>query len=340
MVNMENIFSRAWGALDRRPLLQNGKKASLLSLIGPDVWAGIIAAIAIFAFIFFRGGKVEVFTSSIILPLVGILIASLFAVVKHVRAKDSPTPLAAEIVNAIRYWGAMVFMVFVYENLRSGIDQSNDKLIDDWLLRVDVALFGIEPTVWLQRWYHPVAVDIMAMVYATYFAVPALVLFFLYLKGRRTEFRVLATSVVITLALGYVGYLLFPASPPRFSIIDQYTSPVVLKGLFFHNTAQEIWDKASTASHFCAFPSLHVGLSSTGMFWGIRFRRLIPGKGWTIGILGVVTLALWFSTLYLRHHWFADIIAGWLVAAVAALGGWVSMKVWSRFNGAHGPSRP
>lgn len=296
---------------------------------GPDIWVGAVAAIVLFAIIIFRRGKLEIFTSSIILPFVGILIMAVYAFIRHSRS-GGKVAMWSEMIKAIRYWGSLIFMVFVYENLRSGIDQSDVNLIDDWLMKVDVAMFGVEPTIWLQRLYHPFAVDIMAMFYATYFFIPVVVMFLLYIRSRMHEFRVLITATVITLALGYVGYLAFPASPPRFALLDRFTDPVVLQGLFFHNAVQEIWDKASTASHFCAFPSLHVGLSSTGLFWGLMYRELLPGRWWTLGVLIILALMLWFSTLYLRHHWFADIIAGWLVAAAASAGGWLIAGLWEK----------
>ncbi len=303
------------------------RKTAARAWLGPDAAVGFVAAIVLFAIIIVRRGRLEIFSSSILLPLACILIMVVYAFVRHARS-GGRFAMGAELLRTARCWGSLVFMVFVYENLRSGLDQSDVNRIDDWLMEVDIAMFGVEPTVWLQRWYHPLATDIMAMIYATYFVMPVVVMFLLYVKDNMREFRVLMTAIIITLALGYIGYLAFPASPPRFSIIDRFTDPVVLKGLFFHNTVQEMWDKASTSSHFCAFPSLHVGLSGTGMVWAFAYWRKLPGRWWTVGVLTFVTLMLWFSTLYLRHHWFADIIAGWLVAAAASAGGWMLVRLW------------
>jgi membrane-associated phospholipid phosphatase len=304
-------------------------KAAILSWMSPDILAGAAASVVLFSIIYFRKGRIEIFTSSIVLPLCCVAAAVIVELIKHWRTKAGSGPWT-DTAGALRAWGGLVLMVFVYENLRSGIDQSGSRLIDAWLLKADVALFGVEPTVWLQRWYHPLVVDMMAMFYATYFAIPVSVLFILYMKNRTTEFRVLATAVVLTLALGYAGYLVFPASPPRFSIADRFTDPAVLSGVFFHNRVQQIWDSASTSAHFCAFPSLHVGLSSTGVLWAFVYRRHLPGRTCTASILGFVSLMLWFSTLYLRHHWFADIAAGWLVAAAASAAGYGSVMLLKR----------
>jgi len=91
-----------------------------------------------------------------------------------------------------------------------------------------------------------------------------------------------------------------------------------------------MWDKASTAASFCAFPSLHVGLSSIGAFWGIKYRNLLPQKIMVVSFLILTTVLLWFSTLYLRHHWFADIIAGWIVAGIASLLGYFLSYLWEK----------
>ena len=341
-------------------------------MFGPDLLIGILSSVVLFIFIFFKNGYLELFTSSIILPLIGVIILLLLAFIKHKRflnstihndlknygyttqerADQGTTKSRSEAYETIRrsdetrsnegmrsygvvdnsfrsefyhtlsLWGSLIVMIFVYENLRSGIDHQKKHLIDHYLMKIDVMIFGVVPSVWLQHWYHPIAVDIMSVFYALYFLIPCSVLFLLYMKGHIREFKIIATSMVITLALGYMCYIIFPASPPRFSPLLTFTNPVELRGMFIFNAAQHIWDKASTAASFCAFPSLHVGLSSIGALWGIKYRTLLPKKTWVVSLLLFTTGMLWFSTLYLRHHWFADVIAGWVIAGIASILGY------------------
>ena len=60
-----------------------------------------------------------------------------------------------------------------------------------------------------------------------------------------------------------------------------------------------------------AFPSLHaaVSLLSLGLAW--RFTRPL------FFILLPVALGLWVSTIYLRHHFVVDLIAGFALAPAA-----------------------
>lgn len=291
-------------------------------MLGPDLLIGIVSSVVLFIFIFFKNGYLELFTSSIILPLIGVIILLLLAFIKHKRFFKSTNSFKSEFYHTLSLWGSLIVMIFVYENLRSGIDHQKKHLIDHYLMKIDVMIFGVVPSVWLQHWYHPIAVDIMSVFYALYFLIPCSVLFLLYMKGHIREFKIIATSMVITLALGYMCYIIFPASPPRFSPLLTFTNPVELRGMFIFNAAQHIWDKASTAASFCAFPSLHVGLSSIGALWGIKYRTLLPKKTWVVSLLLFTTGMLWFSTLYLRHHWFADVIAGWVIAGIASILGY------------------
>jgi membrane-associated phospholipid phosphatase len=50
------------------------------------------------------------------------------------------------------------------------------------------------------------------------------------------------------------------------------------------------------------------------------------------------TLGLWISTIYLRHHYAVDLIAGWMLAPVAM---WIAPRVdgwWARRQVAYGYS--
>ena len=74
-----------------------------------------------------------------------------------------------------------------------------------------------------------------------------------------------------------------------------------------------------------AFPSLHTAASLVALVYAWRFARR-----WFYVLLPFV-LGLWVSTIYLRHHYFVDLLAGWILAPIAillALGG----LGWANFN--------
>ena len=47
--------------------------------------------------------------------------------------------------------------------------------IDEALYRMDLRLFGVEPTVWAGRFSHPLLTDWMSLAYGLYFVLPMVV---------------------------------------------------------------------------------------------------------------------------------------------------------------------
>lgn len=215
----------------------------------------------------------------------------------------------------LKHWSPLILLIFSYENLRNLIllikDGGN---ITPSLSQLDLWLFGVQPTVWLQNYVHPLLTDYLAITYAFFFVMPVIVTFELYLRGHLKAYYDMGTGMVLSFYLGFVGYIIFPATPPRFSIYNQYWLQKI-PGVFFH-FSQKIYDKAATTSYFCAFPSLHVTLSTIALLYAWRYAPLMKTKRLLFWCLLPFVVSLWFSTVYLRHHWTGDIIAGWILAFI------------------------
>jgi membrane-associated phospholipid phosphatase len=59
------------------------------------------------------------------------------------------------------------------------------------------------------------------------------------------------------------------------------------------------------------FPSLHCAVSAYLLFFDLKWSR----RRFTLCVLPCI--GIWLSTIYLRYHYFVDIIAGFATAAVA-----------------------
>ncbi|MDR1510410.1 MAG: phosphatase PAP2 family protein, partial [Synergistaceae bacterium] len=59
------------------------------------------------------------------------------------------------------------------------------------------------------------------------------------------------------------------------------------------------------------FPSLHCAVSAYLIFFDLKWSRR------RFMFCVVPCLGIWFSTIYLRYHYFADILAGFAAAVVA-----------------------
>ena len=96
-------------------------------------------------------------------------------------------------------------------------------------MRIDLFLFGVQPTLWMQRWIVPWLTDLLSFAYLSYYFLPLILVFVLYLKKQPGLYPAL-----FVLALGYyvsfIGYILFPAVGPRYAMTSLYTVP--LEGSF------------------------------------------------------------------------------------------------------------
>jgi membrane-associated phospholipid phosphatase len=75
-----------------------------------------------------------------------------------------------------------------------------------------------------------------------------------------------------------------------------------------------------------AFPSMHTAISTLALVQAMRLRVRI----WPVMLPIVVLLQL--ATLYLRQHYFVDLVAGWGVAGVAIVGAGCLSRAWSRMR--------
>lgn len=212
----------------------------------------------------------------------------------------------------LRDWIPVVILIYSYENLRNLTHLFIKGDITPSLMKFDQLLFGAHPSLWLQKLSHPFLTDYLAVAYSLYFVFPFVIVVTLYLYRRFDAFFDVVGGMVLCMYIGFVCYVAFPASPPRFAIADQYWL-TNLQGVFF-GFSQSIYDQAAAASHWCAFPSLHVALSTLALLYSRRYSDLWGGRYRLFWILLPLVVSLWVATVYLRHHWFGDVLAGWILA--------------------------
>ena len=202
-----------------------------------------------------------------------------------------------------------VFAGNVYVNLHDMIAFFGAPDITRYLYEWDVKIFGVEPTIWAQRFAHPALTDFFTICYWLFYVLPPLLGLILYLRGEWQSFRETLVSIVICLYIGYLGYVLLPAGPPRYTIPQEFGP--ALHGLipFLDQTRAATSAVPLTAKG--AFPSLHCGVMFLAILLAWRHLR------WFFPIMLFFGLGLIAGTVYLRHHWVVDILAGILVALVA-----------------------
>src|SRR4029079_6492775 len=122
----------------------------------------------------------------------------------------------------------------------------------------DATLFGVQPTLDLQRIISPSLTNYLAIAYTSYFFVPPLLAAYLYVRGHVEEFRRFQLSLLVVIYGGFFAYITVPAIGPRFHLAGAYTVP--LTGSIYALTS-EATNKMQVIARDC-FPSLHTAIST------------------------------------------------------------------------------
>jgi membrane-associated phospholipid phosphatase len=266
------------------------------------------------------------------LSLMGLFaLASLLGNARQLLGPDRAQRWAAarQALGLVRDWLPFIACLWIYENLHDLTLWIRPDTVDAALARADEALFGVQPTLWLQRIVSPLLNDYMALAYMTYFVFPPLLAGWLYLRGHLREFKELQLGMLIAFYVGFLGYIAVPAVGPQLILREQYSVP--LEGWLFYQRIKQVVLSLQSFPRDC-FPSMHTAISSVTLFYYLRHRRLTPWPAALGPLVVALTASLWFSTVYLRYHWFVDVLAGWGVAALACAGGVQLVRRW--------PSRP
>lgn len=194
-----------------------------LAFLGPDFtfflfFLGVFIALGL---IF--GGRFHVAGEGSIVIVTG-LAAGLVGVRFFYRAHaivmntgDERARFYAAARRILRDWGPMILLVVVFENLHSYTGLIRKIPIDDKLYHLDLAVFGVEPSAWVGKHIAtPLLTDWFAMAYGLYFILPMILATALSVRGKRADFRELATSVVLHMCIGFTFFIIFPAGPPRY----------------------------------------------------------------------------------------------------------------------------
>lgn len=201
-----------------------------------------------------------------------------------------------------------VFCANVYANLHDLIRFYGAPDLTAALHEWDVRLFGVEPTIWAEQFARPLLTDFFTICYWLFYVLGPLLGLILYLKKDWPAFRLTMLSVVLCLYMGYVGYILWPASAPRLTISEAYS--VVLQGAPYLDWTQKLIAAVPLTARG-AFPSLHCAVALLAVLLAWRYLR------WFFWVQIPFAAGLILGTVYLRHHWAVDILAGFVLTFVA-----------------------
>jgi len=212
----------------------------------------------------------------------------------------------ASVGRVLRNWLPFLFFFMAYETFQSNLLPfvlGNDR--DAALLHVDRMMFGETPSVMMQALIAPSMTTAMTVAYFLHLLLPPFIAITWYYRDVAV-FRECLLAILVSAVFATAGYMAVPAVGPAAAFPRLFSKD--LNGEIY-KTVTLLIDTARAQRD--VFPSLHVGISAIVLFYA--WRR---GRAWFLAILPLV-LANWMSTIYLRYHYFIDVIAGWGTAALS-----------------------
>lgn len=208
----------------------------------------------------------------------------------------------------------IIFPVFsvliIFDSLGLIVHRINPQDIDYLLIRLDYIILGGYPTLYLERIMNPLLTDILQIAYSTYYFLPVVFGIVLKIKGREEDFQKSLFLILLCFYLSYIGYILFPALGPRYTIGHLHEGE--LRGFLFSGAIQDILNLLEGVKRD-AFPSGHTGIALIVLFLSFKYSRVL------FWIILIPVILLIFATVYCRYHYVIDVIGGILLMVVTVI---------------------
>lgn len=284
----------------------------LLFRLSPAVLMTVsfLIALLVLTFLFYR--KLP-YANTLILTYTSLL------VIQAILLKGLNQILAVKKSGLTEYLRNLVFPVIcvflIFDSLEWMVHYINPGDIDPLLIRLDYFIFHNHPTVMLEALHNPVLTDLLQLSYTTYYFLPIFLGIMLKLRKRDGEFDRSLFLILFCFYLSFIGYILFPALGPRYTI--SHLQAFDLKGFFAAEAIQELLNRLEGIKRD-AFPSGHTAVTLVVSMLAYRYH-----KGYFYITLPVVALLI-FATVYCRYHYVVDVLAGVLLA-------WATFFIGERF---------
>lgn len=250
-----------------------------------------------------------------LVPLLNIFLCFLIAyLVSHYESKQESEKSQRSISRFLRFWYPAFMILFCFKEIYLIMMSLNHPLCDDTLIKIDTWLFGFNPTQYFSMHSNPVAVEFFQIIYGIFYFMPVIYSAELYFWHRYDELKYAIFVILTGFYLSFLGYILFPAVGPRFTLHDFIHTDAELQGLFIAEAIRDIINFGESIplnvpnpqdyAQRDAFPSGHtiIIILITYLSHKIRSKSFYFYLPYSILML--------FSTIYLRYHYVIDLIGG------------------------------
>lgn len=212
--------------------------------------------------------------------------------------------------NRFRLLWNMVAVNFAFTSIKYVVPALGLTPMDSQLTSIDIQLIGCDLSIIAQQWYSKPLTEIMSLGYMLFIVFLFFSFFYYAIKADLPKLLAFCSSLFVIYAFGITGYTLVPAQGPYVYHANVLTVPV--EGYIF-TWLNSVMVAAGSAG-YDVFPSLHVAVGMYILLFYARYDRTL----WSIYLIPFILLTL--STIYLRYHYFIDIICGATLCLISFYG--------------------
>lgn len=214
----------------------------------------------------------------------------------------------------LHYYYVIPLIFITFKEIYVIISSIHSVDYDSLLISADHFIFGLNPTVFLYQFANPILTEILQIAYGTFFFLPIILAIEFHRTKEYDKFHFIIFSVVLGFFLSYLGYLIFPAVGPRFTLHDFDMTNIELPGLFLTNFLREIVNAGESIPSGTinpiavvqrdVFPSGHTQMTLIVMYLSVKLKS----KNKLFFLIDGTLLII--ATVYLRYHYVVDLIGG------------------------------
>lgn len=192
--------------------------------------------------------------------------------------------------------------------------------LDYYVLDLEQYIFGVQPTLWIQKFTTPWLTEWMMFSYVIYVPLYPILCGIIYFTRGELPMEEYFFTLGLTNFFCDIGFILFPVASPMYYIKHLYTVP--LDGYVF----TYLGELMRKYLHFAggSIPSPHAAAAT--IMWIMAYRYHRP----SFYVLTPIVLSLYVSTFYGRYHYLTDAVVGIAVAFIALAIAPVIMRAWDR----------
>jgi hypothetical protein len=212
----------------------------------------------------------------------------------------------------------MATLLGTFFQLREILPAVSPRALDPQIYAFDIRVFGVEPSLWLDRFVTPTTTEWFAFFYFLYFlvlTVHVLPMLFLWQPGEKELARFGVGFLMIFLS-AHLLYMVVPGWGPYWYLKGSFQHE--LQGPVFWPLVREAVEAGGAQKDI--FPSLHTAVPTYIAIFSFRHRRLLPFR-YSWPVMAFVATQIIIATLLLRWHYLIDVVAGLALAIAASIVG-------------------